>query len=254
MLLKRFPLFLFLFVTLQSLAQPKGHYFPFSMGYGFETVKDEALSPVSYSGSLGAVGLGYHYQNDKWISMLDINGLAGYQYPDLNRDEGYRNTLTGLVRAHYQLSRKVWQLPSSIDLFAGLVSHNSWDYRDHSRYGNSSANYIGLFSLGPIITAQKPFTLFSRNFTLAYRFGFPVATYYLRPTYIKPFLNQEIGSKGFAFWGDFYSLNSRTDLIYQLGNGNELRLSYVWDYYQLDLLNKVQLANHILSISTVFRF
>lgn len=226
---------------------------PFGLGYGFETVKDASLSPVSYSGNLGRISIGYYYQNEKWISMFDISGLAGQQYPDVNPESGYRNTLTILGRGTYHLSRRILN-KNNWSVFAGIISHNTWDYREHSRYSNSTTNYTGLFSLGPVITLQKPFELFNKNFTLSYQLGLPVGTYYLRPGYVKPFLNESIYNKGFAFWGDYYTIDSRADLIWTLKDGNQLRLSYNWDYSQLDLLNKVQLATHQLTISTVFKF
>lgn len=234
-------------------AQPSGHYMPFGLGYGFETVKDAALSPVSYSGNLGRISIGYYYQNEKWISMLDIAGLAGEQYPGINSDIGYRSTFTILGRGTYHLSRRVYH-NNGWNIFAGILSHNTWDYREHSRYSNSTTNYAGLFSLGPVITLQKPFTLYKNNFTFCYQLGLPFATYYLRPGYVKPFLNQSIYNKGFAFWGDYYTIDSRTDLIWSFKNGNQIRLSYNWDYSQLDLLNKLQLGTHQISISTVFKF
>lgn len=226
---------------------------PFALGYGFETVKDASLSPVSYSGSLGKAQLGYYFQNEKWVSMLDIAGLSGFQYPDVNREDNNRKTLTILGRGTYHLSRKFYQ-KNDWTLFAGILSHNTWDYRDHYRYSNSSTNYTGLFAFGPVLSVQKPFESVSKNFVFSYQFGLPVGAYYMRPGYVKPFLNQEIANKGFAFWGDYFAMDMRTDLIWVLPSGNQLRLSYNWDYSQLDLLNKVQLATHQLSISTVFKF
>jgi len=226
---------------------------PFGLGYGFETVKDASLSPVSYSGHLGGAGLGYYYQNSKWISMLDINGFSGFQYPDVNREDNNRKTLTILGNGIYHLSRKVF-FKNDWSVFAGLLSHNTWDYRDHYRYGNSSSNYAGLFSFGPVATVQKPFKALNKSLVLSYRLGLPFGTYYMRPGYVKPFLNDKIENKGFAFWGDYFALDMRTDLIWVLPTGNQLRLSYNWDYSQLDVLNRMQLATHQISISTVFKF
>lgn len=227
---------------------------PFGFGYGYETVKDVSLSPVSYSGSLGRINIGYYFQNEKWISMLDIAGLAGYQYPDVDSENNYRQTLSILGRATYHLSRKVHSTKNDWEFFVGLMSYNLWDYREHNSYGNSSTNYTGLFSFGAAFTAQKTFEFLKKNWAFSYQLGLPVGTYFMRPGYIKPFLNQEIANKDFAFWGDYYTIDSRADLIWLLPNGNQLRLSYNWDYSQLDQLNKVQIATHQLTISTVFKF
>lgn len=231
----------------------EGHYMPFGLNYGYQTVKDNALSPISYSGSLGGLSLGYYFQNKNWISLLDINGGGGFQTPDVNPEGNTSEVTTGIARTTYQLMRRVitykdWRF------YAGVVSHNTFDFRQHNRYGNSSDNYQAYFAFGTSIAVQKPFTLFQKNFALHYSFGFPFGGYYLRPGYVKPYLNDGIGSKDFAFWGDFYLLNSKTELIWMLSNGNQLRLFYNWEFAQLDVLNKTQTDLQQIGFSTIFKF
>lgn len=233
--------------------QLKGHYMPFGLTYNFETVKDDALSPVSYSGSLGGMSLGYYFQNKNWISLLDVNGAGGVQKPDVNREGNRSSALTGISRGSYQLLRKVYSY-QGYDFYAGILSHNLYDFRQHNRYSNSSDNYEAMFSFGTSVAVQKPFTLFSQKFAGQYTLGFPFGTYYLRPSYIKPYFNDKVGSKGFAFWGDYYLLNSKTELIWILKNGNQLRLFYNWEFAELDVLNKTQTDLQQIGISTIFRF
>lgn len=238
------------FVTAQSL---NGHYMPFGAVYSFETVKDQALSPVSYSGSLGGLYLGYEFLNDNWISTLSLNGGGGFQSPDVNPENNPSSTATGYARGSYQLMRRIFTY-KDFRFFGGVVSHNVFDFRQHNRYGNSSDNYVALFAFGTSIAIQKPFTFFNQNWALSYNFGFPFGSYYLRPGYVKPYLNLEAGSKGFAFWGDFYILNSKTELTWILDNGNQLRLFYNWEFSQLDLLNKTQTDLQQIGLSTIFKF
>lgn len=226
---------------------------PFGMVYNLETVKDDALSPVSYSGSLGGLSLGYYYQNKNWISLLEINGSAGFQKPDVNREGSRSETVSTVSRASYQLLRRVYSKSDWI-FYAGLLSHNTFDYRQHNRYSNSSENYVALFTFGTSVAVQKPFTIFSKNFVGQYTMGFPFGTYFFRPSYIKPLLNEEIGSKGFAFWGDYYLLNSRMELIWIFDSGNQLRLFYNWEFASFNQLNKVQTDLQQIGISTVFKF
>lgn len=246
--------FLFLMVCSTAVAQDlRGHFMPFGLGYSFEVVKDASLSPVSYSGSLGNIKLGYIHQNDNWLSSFDLFGIGGFQKPDINREGNLSRTITFGGRLTYSLSYKV-NKSSDWSVFAGLTSTNIWDFRIHNRYNNSSSNYVGLFSMGLIGTVQKPFEFIGQNWAVQYSLGLPVGAYYLRPGYIKPFFNDGIGSKGFAFWGDYFQLDSRTELIWLRPGGNQIRLSYYWEYAQLDPLNKVQLGGHHLTISTVLKF
>lgn len=230
-----------------------GHYLPFGVMYAYETVKDEALSPISYSGSLGALSLGYYFQNDNWISALDLNGGGGFQAPDVNRENNPSSTTTGFARGSYQLMRRITTF-KDYRFYVGLLSHNMFDFRQHNRYSNSSDNFEALFGFGTSVAVQKPFTLFKKNFALSYTFGFPFGAYYMRPGYIKPYLNLEAGSTGFAFWGDYYILNSKTELTWIFNNGNQLRLFYNWEFTQLDVLNKAQTDLQQIGLSTVFKF
>ena len=245
---------LYFILTMGAQAQLlEGHYMPFGLGYAFQTVKDAALSPVSYSGNLGAINSGYYHQDEKWLSQFDLTGFSGFQTPDVNPENNANQATLISARAHYSLSYKVYEAGNWVFL-AGILSHNSWDYRDVRFYANSSANYTGMFAAGLQLTAQKPFQLFGDKFGLQYGLGLPVGCYYLRPGYIKPFFAEEIASKEFAFWGDYFALDSRTDLYWKLTSSNWLRLSYQWEYTQLDVLNKVQTATHLLTVSTIFKF
>ncbi|MEQ9263037.1 MAG: hypothetical protein RLP14_07750 [Owenweeksia sp.] len=230
-----------------------GHYMPFGLGYAYQTVKDAALSPVSYSGNLGSIQSGYFDQNEKWLSQFDLLGFSGFQYPDVNPEGNDNQTTVFAGRAHYHLSYKVFE-KSNWFFFAGLLSHNVWDYRQVRLYNNSEANFNGMFSAGVQLTAQRPFSLFGEQFGLQYGLGLPVGCYYMRPGYIKPFFADEIASKGFAFWGDYFALDSRTDINWKLNDHNWLRLTYQWEYTRLDVLNKVQTGTHFLSASTLFKF
>ncbi len=243
-------LFLFFVGKSQSV---NGHFMPFGVMYAFETVKDEALSPVSYSGSLGSLSLGYYYQNDNWISALDLNGGGGFQAPDVNRENSPSNTTTGFARGSYQLLRRIATY-KDFRFYAGVLSHNVFDFRQHNRYSNSSDNFVALFGFGTSVAVQKPFEVLNKNFMLGYTLGFPLGAYYMRPGYVKPYFLDEAGTTGFAFWGDYYILNSKTELTWIFNNGNQLRLFYNWEFTQIDVLNKSQTDMQQIGLSTIFKF
>lgn len=228
----------------------QGHFLSFGFNFTDQTVKDASLSPVSYSGPLGGIEIGYFDQNEKWLSHFEASIAGAFQYPDIDRELDLSQTTTILSRAYYSLQYKVLE-NNTWHYFAGLLSHNLFDYRDHNRYTNSQSNYFASFSVGPIVTAQKGFALFSKNFQAQSSLGFPVATYQMRPGYIKPFTNNEVGDQGFAFWADFFLLDWRSELAWLLPNGNQIELSYRWNYTELDQLNKVQLAAHQIALNVI---
>ena len=234
-------------------AQGQGHFLRFGPGYSYQTVLDQSLSPVSYSGHFGHLKLGYHDQNEHWLSELDMNAAVGIQKPDINRDESSSQTLSSLVRIRYSLLRK-WGEWGNWRILAGVISLNLLDFRSHNQYVNSEANYTSLFGLGLSGGVQREFELFNRTWGVQAFMDLPLLAYYLRPGFIKPFLNDQLGSSGTVTWGEYFQLNTRTDLIYFLSNGNQLRLSYDWEYTGLEPLNKVQTGTHQISLCAVFKF
>lgn len=234
-------------------AQPSGDYLKFGLGYSYQTVLDQAMSPVSYSGHFGQLSIGYSSQNEKWLSELEIGGNGGLQYPDIGREESSRQTLSLLSRLRYTLVRQ-WAEMNQWRFYTGLSSMNSFDFRNHSNYVNSQTNYLALFALGPSIGVQREFSMLKRRWGLQVFTDLPIAGYYLRPGYIKPFFNDEVGSKGLVWWGEFFQINTHTDLIYYLENENQLRLIYNWEYLSLEPLNKSQSGTHQFSLCAIFKF
>jgi len=230
-----------------------GHYMPFGLGANYSIVKDDALSPMSYSGFLGQMESGYIYQNQKWISSFILSGSGGIQKPDVNREKHPSQTLSISSRACYNLSYNVLNY-KNWTFFAGLKSLNSWDFRGNERYSNSYFNFAGIFSAGPVLTAQREFQFFHKNWGFQYDFTLPLAAYTLRPSYIKPYFADKLGFRDFAFWGDYFQFDSKAQLVYFLPNHNQLRLSYTWEYAQINIPNKLQQARHALVISTLFNF
>lgn len=230
-----------------------GSYMPFGLGANLSISKDDALSPMSYSGVLGQMESGYLYQNKNWISSFSLSGSGGIQKPDVNRENHPSSTLSISARARYSLSYRITAI-KSWQVFAGISSLNLWDYRGHERYSNSSFNFSGIFAAGPVFTAQREFKLFNKNWGFQYDLTVPVGSYVFRPSYIKPYFSNEIGYKSFEFWGDYFHLDSKAQLAYFLPNGNQLRLIYNWEYAQLNIPNKMQHARHSLVLSTLFKF
>lgn len=246
-------LLLFVLTLAKIHAQPGGEYLKFGLGYSYQTVLDQSMSPVSYSGHFGQLSIGYYSQTENWLSELDIAGNAGIQDPDIGREESGRQTLSVLSRLRYTLARR-WAEPGKWRLYAGLSSMNSFDFRSHGNYVNSQNNFMALFALGPSVGVQREFGMFNQNWGLQVFADLPLAGYYLRPGYVKPFFNDEVGSKGLVWWGDFFQVNTRTDLIFFLENENQLRLIYNWEYIGLEPLNKIQSGTHQISLCAIFKF
>ncbi len=229
----------------------KGHYLTYHLGYAYQVVKDGSLSPVSYSGHLGNLGIGFKSFGKRWNDELELHGSGGILSPDVNPEAPASALLIG-GRLNYRigyrlLKRRKWQL------HGGLSSINIWDYRDVRQYANNNFNFNGFFALGLHASAQRHFTLFAQNFTLQYQLALPLVGYVLRPGYIKPSTAGETGYKSFESWQNLFMWENKTELYWQLSAENYLALAYRWEYAQLELPNKIQLAQHYIHLSFISR-
>lgn len=236
-----------------NYAALSGDYIQFSLGYSYQQVKDASLSPLTYAGNMGNIGLGYIYQSAKWRNSIYIMGFGAFQNPQQRAPDNSSRVTTFAGRLHYRLSYRVWQ-HHKWRLYAGVASTNVWDYRTHNRFGNSSENFTGLANLGPTLHLQRPFDLWGQKWQARYTLDLPVAAYVVRPGFIKPLLIEEPSVQEWAFWGDYSSVFSTLKLAWLLDNGNQILLSYQWEYATYKPLNKVQLAGHHLALSALFKF
>lgn len=252
--------FALLFATLTSRAQNSfdGNFIPFSLGGSYQVFIDEFNSPLIYSGLIGLSQTGFVNQNGYLQHNLYINGGAGFQRPELNRDENLSRYTTYLARIHYSIRYKLWQKQMQ-SFFAGIVSHNTWDYRLHNRFGNSAETFTGLFSYGLSASYQREFDFKiwgkkPKHIGFQFDLNLPIASYVLRPAYVNQTVADEIGFTKNLLVGDFFHINTQAHLVYFLKNGNQLRLSYNWDYASIAAPNYTLQAEHQLFISTYFNF
>lgn len=229
-------------------------YLEFSLGYTYQKVKDASLSPLTYGGHLGHIGLAYRSLSDRWRNEVQLQGFGAKQYPLQGSPDNFSETLTFAGRLHYRLSYKLSQAPGGTTIYGGIASNNLWDYRSHNRFGNSSENFTGIAAIGPSAQIQKTFHFWQQHWQLEYVLDLPLAAFVIRPGFIKPLLNDEPSTQEWAFWGDYFGLFSTTRWAWLLPNGNQIALSYQWEYAAYQPLNSVQLAGHHLALSTLFKF
>lgn len=217
---------------------------------------DQFNSPLVYKGYNGLIQTGYYYQDQKWQNIVYLNGGGGFASPrtdDANRSQ-YTNYLAVI---HYSLRYRVWKTERQ-QAFAGLVNHNTWDYRLHNRFRNSSETFTGLFSFGLSGNYQRAFSLniFSKSYELGLDFtaNLPLASYLLRPGYITQTIADEPAVQELRWFDDIVHVNTQTELVWFRENGNQIRLTYRWDYAQISEPNLTQQATHQVFISSYFRF
>ncbi len=239
-------------------------YFDSSVGISYFYLRDNATSPLIYKGLNFSSDLRIMFLNNK----MRHGAILGFNYGKLKPVSIYNssrieNIGTGI---DYFYLRKFSEInDKNITLFAGLSINIGGNIRDHSRYVNNSISYEQVNSLNINFQSEYNFTLFKRDFQLIYRTYSPFYAFVLRPSFASSVPEGFIDQTGNNFkaylescnhltFNKYFRWNNSFDLCYILKNGNKLRLSYGWDFYNIDILHNVKSANHKLLFSTMFNF
>jgi hypothetical protein len=253
-------LFLSFFSKGQEIFQ--GHYLSTGMGFNTQLFRDAFYANFRYSTYSAIAQLGYYDQNKNWQNTFYTTSGFGLGKKDYQEVDNY--TLENIpTTLHYSLRYRVanWSCETH-SLWAGVLNQNSFNYRVNSNLGNSSETFAGFFSYG--LSAAYQFNTQSNNifnkakpkipWGLQFNANLPIGSYVLRPGYATQIINGELGFSRHLFWRDFFHLNLRSDFILGLQNGNQLRISYRWDYSEVSVLNQYHQGQHQILLTTYFRF
>jgi hypothetical protein len=247
--------FIMLSFSLSSQSAFNGEYILFGLGGQLENFKDDLVSPLLYGGYSGAASLGWHSQHGAWQSNLDGHIAIGYQSPlSLKQASNQTTTISGSV--NYSLRYRIISKEKQA-LFIGLSSANLIGYRNHNLYRNSSLSFSNFISYGPSASwqYQPQWHIGNWNLPIAWQseISLPLASYLIMPGYNRQFFNNESGLKKHTFIGEFWHLDFRHNLVYLLKNGNQLRLSYHWNYAEYEGLNYVAQGQHYLMFHLLYK-
>lgn len=253
-------------------------YLGIGLGSAWVKVTDNATSPLLYKGFVfPAAKLDYLVHSERIIKTLE----ADFSYGNLfTRTETpwYDPANTSYFAAmRFNILYSIMKLASEkINWYIGPEVNINGHFRVNYKYGNSAFTFDNYNGAGFATRFEFPFShkarkvkLWFMNFNrrdrdlrLSWQLSMPVVSYMIRPTYvtitnfIDPDLQTSISSEQ-TDGGFFVPLNirSQTELYYTLHNQNELKISYIWNFYNHDPgYNKVQSAYHGLLFSFLFKF
>ena len=238
-----FPLYLLL-LSLVSAAQEPGLpkrsvRWILGAGAGWETYRDQAMSPLLYEGIQGTAGMGFEIGGARVLHRLE--GLFFFGNTSAQRIGGTTENLAFMVNGSH-LSRlgtanAKWQWR------AGPAISSWGSLRYHQSLVNSNYFYDLFISLGVAGSVERQFRLLRRNWLGGWQLTVPVLSWGLRPTYSglvaatpddeltpAPYLDEaRLGA-----FGVLTRVNSRMHLTYALPNDNQLSLVYHWDMFRSD--------------------
>lgn len=236
-----------------------------SGGASYFYLRDEGMSYLIYKGYNFTGNTRLLIENKKAKQAVNISAHTGNLQN--KRFPQNRSQVSNLrLDVEYYYLRKIHQLNFlPIDLYLGGSFYTFGNLRTHNRYGNNAYNYDVSSGLNISFLADYPFELFKRKFKLNYRALSPFYAYNVRPSFASSlpsgFLDQSgsnfkdaVSSGHHATVNKFFRWNNEFELQFYLKNNNAIKLTYIWDYYQMNDIHLVQVATHSLLIGTMFKF
>lgn len=236
--------FSFLLFTVVSVAQelslPKRAVrWHLGAGAGWETYRDQAMSPLLYEGVQGTAGMGIEVEGTRALNRVE--GLFFFGNTTAQRVGGTTENLAFLANGSHL--RRLSPVDAKWQWRAGPALSSWGSLRYHRSLVNSNYFYDLFISLGATGSVERELRFLRRNWRAGWQLSVPVVTWGLRPTYsglvaatpdeeetAAPYLEE-------ARLGLFRVLtrvNSRVHLAYALPNANQLSLVYHWDIFRSD--------------------
>lgn len=259
------------FPGLQDVVTDSTSYVPVhryqAIGLSYWATRDEALSPLSFDGpGLSFSSASWRY-NEKWLWQSTFvargNLLTNEPVSSVLSEVGFSYTLAPLKALSLQQESRwsFWLGPE-----AGMLLH----LRMHSRNTNNIAAYDWTTHLGISGMVSLKFELWGRPFIISNQLQLPLFFVYARPPYawgIPPAIYEEEDGAwkeafDFGTLNHIFSIGNQLNFDFQLRkrrNGKLVkyrayRLSYSWNYFQVNTINKVQTGGHRLSLSRALSF
>jgi hypothetical protein len=232
---------------------------------GVPTVRDRFLSPLVFTGvSFGRnIGTIRHYPNAiRQHNFFSANGVM------LNGVNRALLTLVSLGFDYSYLHRVLESPDQKLTVYGGGGFNSLLNLKFHSGNTNNVLAHDLAASLDASGLLSYRFKLFNRQFMLTEQVSVPVMGIISRPSYIWSlpfFLWEEEGrfqdAIQVASWGNFPRVQNKVSLDYQTTRRrrgkalqtNTWRLTYVWDYYQMNRPNQVKSAHHMVMLGRMVR-
>lgn len=264
-----FPALLLLvaFLTTDNMqAQQIKHYNQIGPGALYFQTRDKAMSPMIYNGAAGYIQAGYFSNNrDTILNIVNTFFGVGYTRPD-HYDYSAATALTFKTGIDYDHLRHVSKIGNTgIDWYAGGAWNTIIIYRENLRFANTAINYDFVSSLSLAAKFHRAVTIWNLDLDLDMKLNVPVISAIVRPSYAssrpegaldndEKYVKDFFQSIRIESLNNFQRLRSKISATYWLQNGNGLRLTYDWDYYNYSVVNEVFAATHAVYASLFFKF
>ena len=259
--MKRFLSIVLLSLTVEAFGQ-KQRYLDLGAGLTSHVIKDDAMSPVRYTGVLPTLSIGtIKTKRDKKLSEVRLVLQYGNIHAKAFKD--YKTMKGPLYRldfdyVHLRKTKLITDTTKGTFFIGGSFS-TLLSFRFMPQLDNSAIIYDYFSSLGVSAAYQNSFNWKEKRLKHYHRLTIPLLSYGSRPDYmnvfdfIAPDENDPIGDAferaSFRSLGSHQRVIIRNTLFYPIRGNNLIGLTYEWQYYAASFTVPVRSAYHAIMFS-----
>ena len=220
------------------------------------------MSPAIYSGVGGGLELGYFRKGKKFWQTVKIANHLGLAF-NLQSDLGSNQQVAYTGDLSYRILKKTNFTLLRNEILMGAQWHMQAYVYVNQSLGNSGLQYDVFSGLDYSFSNSKSFRFLKHNFNWKQDISIGLISVYLKQAYNYPAPEGYVMASGGIvkkIYKSFYPKSlfglARWDikesLIKTMHNGNQLALSYQWQYYKLKIEKPRMAAIHSLGVSLFF--
>lgn len=245
----------------QDPAPPRQVYFFLGIGVPLTKVRDEAHSPLKYTGFAPTLRIGYENINEKYVTRIVFSGAFGMATPKSKPKPKFN--LSNLDMSNFQINYAYYRLNGAYDTegwnyYLGGALTLTFDIRNYNLPSNNLVGYQTNASLNFGTFVQKKL---SDNWRFNYEAFTSILSYSLRPTYLGmlPMKNSDFNAKSVFLNGKLVTLNklfrfyNRFSFDQQINDHRQRRLYYSWDYHNNTVSKHLQSITGGLGYESLFK-
>lgn len=239
----------------------KTTYLDLGAGFTYHVIKDEAMSPVRYTGLLPTVSFGI-LKEKQGKRLTELRIPVQYAIINARQFKEYSTMKANMFRLDidyvYLRQTNLIKDDRKGKFFLGASLHSFLDVRFLPQLDNSAIVYDLFNSLAVSAAYKHTFKLKSKMLTHYHRISLPLVSYGSRPDYLNVYdvtnpeddvLKYALRNTRFCSFGSYGRILMRNSLFYPIRGNNQVGISYEWQYYAASFTEQIRAASHAIMFS-----
>lgn len=233
-----------------------------STGLTFQRIKDNAMSPVKYLGTLPTLSFGF-LKEKQARRLTELYLPVQYAKIHSRQVKEYATMKGNMFRLDldyvYLLNTGTITDSAKGQFYIGGSLHTFLDVRYLSQLDNSAILYDNFNSIAISAAYKHSFRLNSKILQHFHRVSVPFLSYGTRPDYMNLYditdpsnndlLKDALSHSRICSFGSFSRIIIRNCLFYPIRGRNLLSLTYEWQYFTATFTERIKAGSHSILLS-----